>query len=172
MIHSTSKIHADLSFRVATYLRSNNHPCYIFSAGRLTPQKLGNFADIDVFIIIGCIRPMYLNGPFFVPVITVYELFCHLELCDFWDDMNTDDPERLTNFLINIKDETDEQSHISNTESNSISLTNIDYSLRSFASKEYKGVPHYMVEKIDEKSTPSIEILPGSTGLPREYHDF
>ena len=48
--------------------------CYTFVVGKLNPNKLANFPEIDVFVAVACPENSIINDKeFFRPVITPYE---------------------------------------------------------------------------------------------------
>ncbi|PJF16696.1 putative diphthamide biosynthesis protein [Paramicrosporidium saccamoebae] len=53
LVHSTLKVFADLALELAATSRSHGHPTYVVSVGRLSPMKLGNFPDIEAWVVVG-----------------------------------------------------------------------------------------------------------------------
>lgn len=48
--------------------------CYTFVVGKLNPNKLANFPEIDVFVAVACPENSLINDKeFYRPVITPYE---------------------------------------------------------------------------------------------------
>jgi len=169
VIHSALKSFSDLAFKFAKHLRKIGRPCYVFSAGKLTPQKLGNFSDIGAYVLFGCKKPIYGEASFYVPIISPFELLCHLEYCNFWNDSYTDDPTELNSILEMaahgiIKDVS------TDSKSTDLYLKNMEYSIQAFSSKNFKGAPFTINEPLERGSFATI--LPGTTGLPRHYHDL
>mmetsp|Transcript_19150 Transcript_19150/g.34951 ORF Transcript_19150/g.34951 Transcript_19150/m.34951 type:complete len:121 (-) Transcript_19150:1255-1617(-) len=71
--------------------------------GKVTPQKLGNFPEIDLFVLFSCPRAQLLdNREFYKPIITPFELECGLSnswtgecLLDYKDLLTRPEPEEI-----------------------------------------------------------------------------
>eukprot|EP00358_Blepharisma_japonicum_P001781 CAMPEP_0202949674 /NCGR_PEP_ID=MMETSP1395-20130829/16518_1 /ASSEMBLY_ACC=CAM_ASM_000871 /TAXON_ID=5961 /ORGANISM="Blepharisma japonicum, Strain Stock R1072" /LENGTH=154 /DNA_ID=CAMNT_0049652915 /DNA_START=569 /DNA_END=1029 /DNA_ORIENTATION=+ len=73
-----------ISAKIKALLRKNKKEAYPIYLGKITPLKLGNFSDIDMFVLIGCPHtPLPDNREFFKPVITPFEL--EVGLNQNWD---------------------------------------------------------------------------------------
>lgn len=55
--------------------------CYTFVVGKLNPNKLANFPEIDVFVAVACPENSLINDKeFYRPVITPYEFEVNIVL--------------------------------------------------------------------------------------------
>lgn len=73
-----------IASKIKTLARNNKKEIYPIYLGKITPLKLGNFSDIDMFVLVGCPHtPLPDNRDFFKPVITPYEF--EVGLNQNWD---------------------------------------------------------------------------------------
>lgn len=65
---------------------ANGKKPYLLSVGKPSPAKLGNFVEIDVFVLVACPENGLLESrDFLKPVITPYELSVALDGTNEWD---------------------------------------------------------------------------------------
>lgn len=65
--------------RLIPLLQSHGKEYYLIYLGKITPQKLMNFQDIDIFVRVSCPFARYLpQRDYFKPIITPWELECSL----------------------------------------------------------------------------------------------
>lgn len=189
VVHSTSKAQAALAFSFCKLIRSRGHPAYVFSVGKMTPQKLGNFPDIDVFVVFGCSRPIFSDDvDFFMTMLTPFEALCYLEMyvdlnmviliidsCDIWGSLYATDAVILEQLVAESKDEL---TKVDDQDKCTAMTVNTDYSVSKFSQRSYKGVPGAVVahdgssndDGDDNSDGNSAGILTGIVGLAREYN--
>lgn len=80
VVHSSLQCVSPVARALGELLLSKGGQYYIINAGVLTPTKLGNYPDIDVFVVVGCSKLCFTAHEFFKPLITCFELLCHLGL--------------------------------------------------------------------------------------------
>lgn len=165
VVHSSSRLFADLAYEFAKLLRARGFPTYMLSAGRLTGPKLGNFSDLQAFVIFGCTRTMLAPGAdFFAPLLTPFEMLCLIGVADFWCDAYEFDAARLLQTARLLNDSCPDSA--SSTE---LSLANVEFSISTFGRRLFKGVPDTMSNDANSDLSDIYDILPGTTGTPRSY---
>lgn len=61
-------------------IKRNNRKSYTIAVGKPNPQKLGNFLEVDCFVLLACPECSFLEPrDYYRPIITVYELVVALE---------------------------------------------------------------------------------------------
>lgn len=139
--------------RLLPLLHSHNKEYYLLYIGKVTPQKLMNFPDIDLFIRISC--PFAKELPardYFKPVITPWE---------FELSLSEDAPESLELDYRECMGKTFIRGPTEETET-AVSVYHSEAAVR-FSLKSYKG--------LEETEQSDIEVKVGKTGLPQHYTD-
>lgn len=80
LVHSTSCTSADLASRLSQFLHKKGHPAYVINMGRLNEAKLGNFPDIDIWVVVGCPRSIFNKVELGYRLLTPFELLCATEV--------------------------------------------------------------------------------------------
>ena len=77
-------IYRRIGQQVRALLKSHQKAAYPIYMGKITQGKLGNFSEIDMFVVIGCAhRDLPDNREFYKPIISAFELQAGLR--DEWD---------------------------------------------------------------------------------------
>ena len=64
---------------IKTVLRQKGKEYYTISVGNIQPNKLANFLEVDIFVLLGCPENSMLDSnEFYKPIITPYELYLSL----------------------------------------------------------------------------------------------
>jgi|Transcript_14688 diphthamide biosynthesis protein 2 len=98
--------------RLIQILRSAGKIFYPIHVGKINLLKLGNFAEIDMFVYVGCpFTQLPNNRDYMVPLITPFELECGFQ--DEWSgEYTTDYTTLLQNDLPEIlKDENEQETY-------------------------------------------------------------
>lgn len=150
---------SQLASTLSWLLRTKGYAAYTLSSGKISPTKLGNFPDLDAFVVIGCLREVFTpKSRYFWPVVSPFELLCHLGLCDFWSDFYETNLRSLIiiseGFLKNEKNEIFDLQTTGNSQ----------LATRYLLSKTYQGVPLNVT--VDSECAVIFE---GLSGIPRQY---
>ncbi len=71
--------------RLRRKIEESGRRSYTFSVGRITPSKLANFPEVDVFVLVSCPQCSLLDSrEFYAPVITPYEAELALDEGNAW----------------------------------------------------------------------------------------
>ena len=71
--------------RLRRKIEGSGRRSYTFSVGRITPAKLANFPEVDVFVLVSCPQCSLLDSrEFYAPVVTPYEAELALEGGNAW----------------------------------------------------------------------------------------
>jgi hypothetical protein len=163
IIHSTSKMFAELAFAISKILVGRGYPVYIFSVGGISPTKLGNFPDIRIWTVLGCPRHCFSDEQYFATLISPFELLCAIGALNFWQDKYLLEAPDLVKALDSLNFDNDPIYHASQD------LTNAsDFSALALSTKEFRGVPLGIFEEVAEGP---VRILKGSVGIPRDYRN-
>jgi diphthamide biosynthesis protein 2 len=66
--------------KVKAYLRAHGKEAYLLSMGIPTPQKLGNFLQVDLFVLLSCPQTSLLSSKEYIrPIVTLGELELAME---------------------------------------------------------------------------------------------
>jgi len=71
--------------RLRRKIEGSGRRSYTFSVGRITPAKLANFPEVDVFVLVSCPQCSLLDSrEFYAPVVTPYEAELALDEGNAW----------------------------------------------------------------------------------------
>lgn len=178
LVRSTSSISADLAARLARLLRGRGHPSYVVNMGRLNEAKLGNFPDIDIWVVVGCPRAIFDTMELGYCLLTPFELLCAMGMytrflsCiafryDFWSARYVLDSRTLLSTLASGSLGAPEPDG-SCCEEQTLALRD-DFSMISVRSKVFHGVSPGRPDEVEECFSMPGQILSGQHGVPRSY---
>lgn len=94
-------------------LRKRGKKYYTFSLSKLNPLKLGNFSEINVFVLVSCPQSTLIDSKeYLVPVITPFELAVALEMSMEWGSEYELEYNRLISRFLGVE-ETNGEPHFS-----------------------------------------------------------
>lgn len=74
LVTLTGRNYLDIIQRIQKMAKYHGIKTQIISVGRINPAKLGNFLEIDCFVIIGCpFNKSYVSKDFYKPMVSVFE---------------------------------------------------------------------------------------------------
>ncbi|EMR09358.1 diphthamide biosynthesis protein 2 [Pneumocystis murina B123] len=75
----------EVTYHLREMIKKAGRKCYMFIIGKLSPEKLANFSEIQIFVLVSCSENSLIESKdFYRPIITPYELYLALS-SEIWN---------------------------------------------------------------------------------------
>lgn len=157
--------------KVKSLLKSSNKKFYTIMINNITEAKLGNFPDIEVFVILSCHNhSLYAEKDFYRVIITPYELELALDTNKQWENcvlidssLGKKEVEEETK-KEEILEKKEEWSLMLKNKNDQIQIREIFQTLDLHEKKNFKGLDQ-------EQNVPISMAVQGLSGIASEYID-
>ena len=153
-------------------LRQNGKNFYTFVVGKINVPKLGNFLDVDMFVLVGCpennlIFDQNIYKEFHRPIITPIELLLGLSDDPFLSKYSLNFDELLDSISSNQSGSFETNLSTMPGQSSVLTAVNRDFASICLSQKKSQGLQY----EVNNGSLQDIKILEGRRGIASEYNE-